>query len=42
VQKAPEIYKPIFGFDIPDDLEYIWPGPSLEEAKLVQEPVVIA
>jgi hypothetical protein len=42
VQKAPEIYKPIFGFDIPEDLEYIWPGPSLEEAKLQQEPLVIA
>jgi hypothetical protein len=35
VRKAPELYIPHFGF-IPDDLPYIWPGKTLEEAKAAE------
>jgi len=35
VRKAPEIYGSLFP-DVEDDLPYIWPGLSLEEAKLKQ------
>lgn len=34
VRKAPEIYFPYFS-TTPDDLEYIWPGKTLAEAKQV-------
>lgn len=33
VRKFPEHYKLVFG-NIADDLEYVWPGRSLEEAKI--------
>jgi len=25
IRKFPEFYRPIFGDDVPDDLEYVWP-----------------
>jgi hypothetical protein len=25
IRKAPEYYRPIFGDNVPDDLEYVWP-----------------
>ena len=25
IRKLPEFYRPIFGDDVPDDLEYVWP-----------------
>lgn len=34
--KAPEIYSPLFP-ETPDDLEYIWPGKTLEEASAEQD-----
>lgn len=35
-QKAPALYQQLFAGDTRQGLAYIWPGPSLEEAKRIQ------
>lgn len=31
IRKLPDFYRPVFGNDVPDNLEYLWPGNKIIE-----------
>jgi hypothetical protein len=39
LRKDPEHYRPLFGDDVPDDLDYVWPKPW--EARALTPPVSV-